>query len=245
MAAQAKADSAEMVKSSKYRETQDLCDRAAKTQLAEDQKKCDQSKLEYEAAQENAQKLVEESEAVAEEAILKTEKKTKMSALAGVLTDKAQRAKLRYRWSKSITDKIARDALQEQVSLPVQAANLTNSTEEKEKALAEEVKLGRAESEIADVNAQKVDLQMKVDSGKATNETKASLKVAEAKLAMAIALKRKERAMASGRTKNATKALLDLKVERARVNVAEKEENLVRAPSHEKTCHEEAQNRPV
>ena len=75
--------------------------------------------------------------------------------------------------------------------MPVQAANLTNSTEEKEKALAEEVKLGRAESEIADVNAQKVDLQMKVDSGKATNETKASLKVAEAKLAMAIALKEK------------------------------------------------------
>merc|ERR1711871_887225 len=158
------------------------------------------------------------------------EKKTKMSALAGVLTDKAQRAKLPdTAGQRSITDKIARDALQEQVSLPVQAANLTNSTEEKEKALAEEVKLGRAESEIADVNAQKVDLQMKVDSGKATNETKASLKVAEAKLAMAIALKRKERAMASGRTKNATKALLDLKVERARVNVAEKEENLVRA----------------
>merc|ERR1711871_1442732 len=159
-----------------------------------------------------------------------TEKKTKMSALAGVLTDKAQRAKLPdTAGQKSITDKIAQDALQEQVSLPVQAANLTNSTEDKEKALAEEVKLGRAESEIADVNAQKVDLQMKVDSGKATNETKASLKVADAKLAMAIALKRKERAMASGRTKNATKALLDLKVERARVNVAEKEENLVRA----------------
>ena len=35
--------------------------------------------------------------------------------------------------------------------------------------------------------------------------------------------------MASGKLKNATKALLDLKVERARVNVAEKEENLVRA----------------
>ena len=53
-ASAAKADSAEMVKSSKYRETQDLCDRAAKTQLAEDQKKCDQSKLEYEAAKEAA-----------------------------------------------------------------------------------------------------------------------------------------------------------------------------------------------
>ena len=62
---------------------------------------------------------MEESEAVAEEAILKTEKKTKMSALAGVLTDKAQRAKLPdTAGQKSITDKIAQDALQEQVSLP-------------------------------------------------------------------------------------------------------------------------------
>ena len=83
-----------------------------------------------------------------------------------------------------------------------------------------------AESEIADVNAQKVDLQIK-DSGKATNETKAAQSTDAA--AMAIALKRKERAVASGRTKAATKALLDLKVERARVNVTEKEENLVRA----------------
>ena len=101
MAAQAKADSAEMVKSSKYRETQDLCDRAAKTQLAEDQKKCDQSKLEYEAAQENAQKLVEESEAVAEEAILEDGKEdedecTSRRAHRQGTTCQASR----YRWPK-------------------------------------------------------------------------------------------------------------------------------------------------
>ena len=71
-------------------------------------------------------------------------------------TDKAQRASFRYRWSKSITD-CARCSSRAGI-LARQAANLTNSTEEKEKALAEEVKL-HAESEIADVNAQKVDLQ--------------------------------------------------------------------------------------
>ena len=46
---------------------------------------------------------------------------------------------------------------------------------------------------------------------------------------MAIAMKRKERAMASKNTKLSTKALLDLKVERARVYVAENEESLIKA----------------
>ena len=233
MAAEQKADAAEMDKSTKYRETQSACDRAAKTQDPSDQKKCEESKEKYEKAQENAAKLVEESEAVAEEAILKTEKKTKVVALANVHKDNANKAALPDTPAqRSITDKIAKDALNETVSLPVQEANnngTSNSTEDQEQRLAEEVKLGRAESEIADVNAKKVDLQMIVDSGKATNETKASLKVENAKLAMAIALKRKERAMASKNTKLSTKALLDLKVERARVYVAENEESLIKA----------------
>lgn len=186
-----------------------------------------------EVVEAKAQTAIRESEAVAEVAVAKTDEANKLAMTAAIAKTKAEKARrMRGRpvpKPASLTNAIAEDVLATKPAaiLESQNASVSNASVV---ALADEVKLARVESELADANARKIDLEEKVRAGSATNATKAALALENARVEVALAKKEKETAMTKKMSPMAqTKALLDLKVARAKQNVAEVAQKLALA----------------
>ena len=221
--AQVKADEAEQAKAAQYKTTESVCDRADHSGLPEDKEACAKARQMLDIVDAKAQTAIRESEAIAEVAIGKTDEANKLAMAAAVAKSKvANMQGVRQRSNTktmSLTAAIADDVLTiHSVPNNQNASEANNSVA----ALAEEVKLARVESELADANAQKVALEEKIQAGPATNATKAALALENARIQVALAKKEKESAVARKASPMAqTKALLDLKVARARQSVAE------------------------
>merc|ERR1711871_1908873 len=238
--AEAKADEAETKKSNLYVSTQQLCDRAASTNDAEDKAACEKAKMEYENAQSRAQTAIRESEALSEQAIMKADQATKLKVSAALAAEKAGKLPVpaERQPSKTLTEAKAKDVLESDKPTAVDSGNSSNvSTAD----LQEQVRQSRVEAELADANARKVALEAKVATGKPSNKTIAALAVENGKIKVAEAKAKLEKLKVSNAsTTERTKAAMDLTVARGEEDFAVSEQKVADAPPDQRAAYEKA-----
>jgi hypothetical protein len=239
-AAEANADAAETKKSKLYVSTQQLCDRAASTNAPEDKAACDQAKKDYESAESRAQAAIRESEAVSEQAISKADEATKLKVTAALSAEKAGKLPTvaHKKVPKTLTQSIAADVVDSAKALPNETGAGMNSSSA---TLQEEVRLSRAEAELAEANEKKVALEAKMSTGRPSNKTKAAFAVENGRIAIAEAKAKLEKSkMSNSSAAEKAKAAMEVKVARGQENLAVSEQKLADAMPEQRAAYEKA-----